>query len=197
MGVDTARFVPVAKSANASKFTAVTVARLNHTKGHLYALEALAALNRQGVEIEYKIAGAGPERENIERHIKDLNLSRQVTLLGNLGEQAVGQLLTQADVFLLTSFGLGEAAPVSVMEAMASGTPVISSRIGGTAEMIDDGVDGLLVSQKNVDEIAAALRRLVLSPELREQLAAAARARATREFDFRQNAALLFARFKK
>ena len=96
----------------------------------------------------------------------------------------------------MSSFGLGEAAPVSVMEAMASGRPVISTRIGGTAEMIDDERDGLLVAQQNSSEIAKCLEQLISDPELRSKLGAAAREKAVQEFDYRINAALLLDRIE-
>jgi colanic acid/amylovoran biosynthesis glycosyltransferase len=102
-----------------------------------------------------------------------------------MSESAVATALAQSDVLLLTSIGLGEAAPVAVMEAMASGIPVIASIIGGTPDMISDGVDGYLVPQEDVAAIAANLRRLAADKALRERIGHAARARAEREFDSR------------
>jgi len=190
MGVDTAAFAPRQRT-DSSRFLVVTVARLNHTKGHVYALEAVRRLVSEGIPIEYKIAGSGPEEAAIRDHIGRLELAGHVEMLGSLAEDGVKELLGRADAFLLTSFGLGEAAPVSVMEAMASGVPVVSSRIGGTAEMIDDGVDGCLVGQRDVDGIASALRSLAADPALCRALAERARVRAQADFDFNRNAARL------
>lgn len=195
MGVDTDRFLATAAPAS-SIIQAVTVARLNHTKGHLYALEAIADLRARGIQVNYQIVGAGPEEANIVAHIRRLDLSNQVQLLGSRSEDSVRELLVKSDVFILSSFGLGEAAPVSVMEAMASGRPVISTRIGGTAEMIDDERDGLLVAQQNSSEIAKCLEQLISDPELRSKLGAAAREKAVQEFDYRINAALLLDRIE-
>lgn len=196
MGVDTDRFL-ASPNPTTSTIRAVTVARLNHTKGHLYALEAIADLRSRGIRVEYQIAGAGPEESSIVAHIKRLDLGDQVKLLGSLSEDCVRELLVQSDVFILSSFGLGEAAPVSVMEAMASGRPVISSRIGGTAEMIEDGIDGILVAQSSSAEITAGLERLIREPELRVQLGTAAREKAIQQFDYRTNAALLLGRIER
>ena len=103
-------------------------------------------------------------------------------MLGQIGEDRVLDLLRRADLFALTSVGKGEAAPVSVMEAMACGLPVICSAIGGTPDMIEDGVDGFLTGQEDVDAIAAALGRLAAEPDLVRAMSAAARASAMAKF---------------
>jgi len=187
MGVDVKSLVP-SPLRTEPPFRAVTVARLNHAKGHVYALEAVAELKKSGLPLRYDIAGTGPEEAAIRGHVARLGLESSVSLLGGLAEHQVRDLLVNANAFLLTSFGLGEAAPVSVMEAMASGRPVICSRIGGTTEMIEDGRDGLLVPQQDITAIADALRRLVSSPDLCAELGKQARARALQDFDATANA---------
>ena len=97
-----------------------------------------------------------------------------------------------AAVVLLTSIGQGEAAPVAVMEAMSCGLPCIVSIIGGTADMIRDGEDGLLVPQEDVEAIAAALRKLVTDPDLRRAMGQAARTSAEEKFDHHRNAIALY-----
>ncbi len=200
MGVDTDLLCPKAwneqEEAETKPFRAVTVARLNRTKGHVYAVKAIARLRDQGLPIRYEIAGTGPEQAAIEEEISRLGLEDQVRLLGGLAEHEVARLLSSADAFLLTSYGLGEAAPVSVMEAMATGLPVICSRIGGTAEMIDDQQNGFLVDQKQPEQIAEALALLVNDRDLRRRIGEEARQRAQREFDFRTNALRLMKRIE-
>jgi len=95
-------------------------------------------------------------------------------------------LLQSADAFILPTVGIGEGSPVAVIEAMSCGVAVICSRIGGTAEMIDDGVDGLLVEPGDEGAIAEALVRLWEVPGEAQRLGRAARARAEREFDCRR-----------
>lgn len=134
------------------------MARPNVTKGHEYALQAVRRLLDEGFDIRYTIAGSGPERAATEGHVAALGLHGVVELAGSVSERAVLDLLHHSDIFLRPSFGLGEAIPVSVMEAMACGVPVICSTIGGTPDMITDGENGIFVSQRNVDSLDSAIR---------------------------------------
>jgi colanic acid/amylovoran biosynthesis glycosyltransferase len=184
MGVETSRFVDSGlRQTVEGQLTVLTVARLNVTKGHVYALEAVRRVLDRGIDVRYLIAGEGPERERIEVEIRRLALGEHVELLGTRSEDEVLALLRRADVFVLPSFSYGEAAPVSVMEAMSCGLPVICSIIGGTAEMIDDGVNGFLVAQKDVDAIADRIERLGRDGGLRVRIGREARARAEQTFD--------------
>ena len=193
MGVDIDRFRPVVLKTAVpdAAIRAVSVARLNRAKGHEYFLEAMARLVADGIDLRYTIAGEGSYRASIEEVVRRLNLGDRVTLLGAISEERVLALLGESDFLVLSSFGYGEAAPVAVMEAMACGLPVICSRIGGTADMIEDGKDGLLVAQQDVDGLERAARILATDPLERERLARAARQTACRKFDYRVTAAQL------
>lgn len=201
MGVDTDRFAPPVpprpRKGPDAPFELVTVARLNYTKGHVFALEAVARLRETGHRIRYRIAGEGPGRTAIEADISRLGLVDEVDLLGAISEDEVHALLGTADALALTSFGQGEAAPVVVMEAMARAVPVIASSIGGTPDMIDDGTTGFLVPQKDVGAITAVLDRLIMEPDLAVQVGQAARLAAIDLFDYRTNALKLLAEIRK
>ncbi len=112
-----------------------------------------------------------------------MKLKEHVRFVGALSEGGVSALLKTADVCLLTSVGLGEASPVAVMEAMASGVPAICSRIGGTADMIESGVDGILVEQEDVAGIEGAILGVARDRDMLGRLSIAARKRAERDFD--------------
>lgn len=187
MGVDCDRFTP-GPHRNNPVFTVATVARLNHAKGHRFFLRAMARLRDQGIPVHYKIAGDGPERDSIVAEIRDLKLQDQVEMLGSLDEAAILVLLQKVDALALTSIGKGEAAPVTVMEAMACGLPVVCSIIGGTPDMIEDGKDGFLVGQEDIDAIANIIAQLDADPELRQRIGEAARLSALSKFDHRANA---------
>jgi colanic acid/amylovoran biosynthesis glycosyltransferase len=191
MGVDVDKFTPRTSYGEPNKLLLATVARLARVKGHGYVLEAVHRARQQGLDVRYAIAGDGEQRPEIERQVAKLGLGDVVELLGTLSEPDVRSLLQRADAFVLASEGLGEAAPVSLMEAMASGMPVICSRIGGTADMISDRVDGFLVEQRDVTGITQAVVELARDLALRQRLGEAARARAVSSFDYRVTAGKL------
>ncbi len=190
MGVDTGRFVPPAVRQN-DVLQLATIARLNRQKGHIYALRALKRLKDEGYRFLYTIAGSGEYQAEIEKEIAQLDLGSEVVLVGSIGEEEVFDLLQKTDVFVLPSIGLGEAAPVSVMEAMACGCAIVCSIIGGTPDMITHEKDGLLVAQKDIESLAAAFRTLS-SPDDRASFQMAAREKAVAQFDM-HNCAQKFA----
>ena len=100
-----------------------------------------------------------------------------------------------ADVFCLPSFA--EGVPVVLMEAMASGRAVVTTRIAGVPELVDDGISGLLVVPGNVGQLATALERLASSPEEREKMGLAGRHKVIEEFDAEKCAAQLATVFEE
>lgn len=190
MGVDIDEFRPAPRGETAP-VEILSVSRLNPTKGHVHYLRALARLSVADVTFRYRIAGSGPAEQRISDSIVELGLAERVEMLGSVSQHDVLALLRDSDIFVLSSFGKGEAAPVAVMEAMACGLAVICSRIGGTEDMIDDGVDGILIAQQDEDALAEATGSLIAHPELRKRLGESARVRARSEFDYRINAAKL------
>lgn len=184
MGVDTVRFNPPSRSRRRKEFLhLVMISRLHLCKGHRYMLMALRKLLDLGLDIRLTIAGSGPHENEIVASVSAGNFGDRVKMVGSLSESGVRNLVLGADVFVLSSVGLGEASPVAVMEAMATGVPVISSIIGGTPDMITDGVDGLLVAQEDIDGLVEAVRRIYDDEDFRERLGAAARLRACNQFD--------------
>jgi colanic acid/amylovoran biosynthesis glycosyltransferase len=185
MGLETRRLAQAGANRDGRRGSLhlVTVARLNAMKGHLHALAAVKRAVDAGLDIRYTIAGEGTFRTAIEDRIRELGLESRVQLVGTLGEAEVFELLSRADAFVLPSYGAGEAWPVSVMEGMAAGLPVISSVIGATPEMITPGVDGLLVPQRDEDALTAAVTSLANDPELRRRLGDKARVTAASRFD--------------
>lgn len=192
MGVDLSRFTASRpQGASRGAIRAVSVARLNRAKGHVFALRALSQLRTSGIKVTYLIAGEGEYREEIASEVHALAMQDVVEFLGSIAEAEVAALMARSDVLLLTSIGMGEAAPVAVMEAMASGLPVVASIIGGTPDMITDGVDGFLCPQEDTVAIATKLRLLAADPELRAGMGAHARLRAERDFDAKKLAGRL------
>lgn len=183
MGVDVDLFHPTREVRDEAPFTLVTVARLNPLKGHLFVLEATRRLRDAGVDVRYVIAGEGPHRDVIETEIRRLGLEASVELTGTLGELAVASLLQRCDVFVLASEL--EAAPVSIMEAMACGLPVVCSRLGGIPDTVRDGVDGFLVDAGDIDALTDALARLASDPDEAARMGVSGRERAVSVLDYR------------
>ncbi len=183
MGVDVDRFKPdFQKKSTEQLLTLITVARLAECKGHIYAIRALRQAKDQGLKARYIIVGEGEHRSAIEQEIQSLKMQEEVQLVGTKNELEVLEYLQQADIFVLPSAGYGEAAPVSVMEAMACQLPVIATIIGGTPEMIQSQVNGILVKQEDVDHMAESFLLLGRNPSLRLSLAAEARKTAETQF---------------
>lgn len=165
--------------------------RLNFGKGHDQLLRAIRLLRDQGVDARLRIAGyddGSGFRAELERLINELNLGECVELLGALSEPAVKQELEQAHLFALVS--RSDELGVATMEAMAMCLPAVASRTGGVAEMIDDGVDGILV-ESDPAVIAAALARILRDPELARGMGQAGRRKIERKFHSGISAATL------
>lgn len=198
VGVDTRRFSTPAgwpKHREGEPFRILTVARLSGTKGHEDVLRAIALLRSEGINMEYDIVGAGYAQEPLKELCRSLGISERVTFWGARDTDDVLQHLQNSDLLVLASYGRGEAAPAVVCEAMASGLPVISTRIGATPLMIDNGVDGLLVPQRSPEALATALRRVANDPGFLESLRYGALSKSER-FDCRDVAQRVLAGFR-
>lgn len=124
------------------------------------------------------IAGDGPQREALERHVAELGLTDSVRLLGD--RQDVPQLLAECDVFVLSS--IAEGMPVTLLEAMATGLPVVATDVGGVATVVASGVTGTLVPAGDPPALASALGTYVDDEILRRRHGDAGRKRAVAQF---------------
>ena len=150
----------------------LTVARLSPEKGHLILIDAIDELRRRGERVTAEFIGGGPFADDLQRRIDELGLNDRITLLGSMHTDEVAKRLPTAAVFCLPSFA--EGIPVSIMEAMAVGVPVVATKVGGVGELVTDEVSGLLVSPGRVDQLADALHRMLTDRDLRAQVVATA-----------------------
>jgi glycosyltransferase involved in cell wall biosynthesis len=142
--------------------------RLTAQKALRVALEAVAG--NPGVTL--LIAGEGPERPQLEAAVAELGVRDRVRLLGPLPRLGVLELFRAADASILSSSW--ENFPHTVVEALAVGTPVLTTAAGGVAEVVTDGLNGLVVAVGDTDGLTAAVRRYFADADLRERLRAAA-----------------------
>ena len=165
----------------------VTVGRLDEIKGFDYLIRACAKLREKGIQVSLDVIGEGEQRPDLEQLIIELNLGEQVRLLGVMSQDEVRARIQSAEVFALPSIpdklGNMDGIPVALMEAMALGTPVISTRVSGIPELIDHRETGWMCEPKDVDGLAHGLEALFKDAELCDRLAAAARRRIEEDFD--------------
>jgi colanic acid/amylovoran biosynthesis glycosyltransferase len=190
MGIDLARFPFRPRTRTATcPLRVLTVGRLVEKKGHEYALRAVAALAAQQVPVSYTVAGDGPLAASLATLARELKIGHQVDFLGAQPQEEVARLMGEHDVLLAPSVtGAGgdqEGIPVTLMEAMASGLPVVSSVHSGIPELVEHGRSGFLAPERDVAGLAAALAALWRDPEAGRRLAFAARGAVEERHDIR------------
>jgi colanic acid/amylovoran biosynthesis glycosyltransferase len=192
MGIDLQQFSYRPRSLNRSgEIRILTVGRLVEKKGIRYALEAVALLLRRHPEWKlcYDIIGEGPQCAEIKETVTALGLQKQVNLHGAGTMQEVHRHVQNAHLFLLPSVtdksGDQEGIPVSLMEAMATGLPILSTVHTGIPELVQDGVSGYLVAEGDVQALAEKLEYLILNPELWPLMGRKGRARVAELHDIR------------
>lgn len=177
----------------------LSVARLIEKKGLGDLLAAADILRHRGRVFRLEIIGGGPLREPLKAQAKRLGLADRVRLPGAQAHDVVCLAYHRASVFVLpcvvASNGDRDGIPNVLLEAMASGVPVLSTPVSGIPELIESGRDGLLVPPNDPAALAEAIDKLLASQELRERLARAARAKIESSFSLDASAERLFALF--
>lgn len=165
----------------------VTVARLVEKKGIAYVLDAVHRLGEAGLDVSYEVVGDGPLRATLEALRDRLGLRERVRFAGWATPDQVRQVLDRAHVLVAASVtardGDEEGIPNVLKEAMASGLPVVATRHGGIPELVEDGVTGFLVAERDAEALAARLAGLATPSERWAAMAAAGRARVERDYD--------------
>jgi glycosyltransferase involved in cell wall biosynthesis len=192
-GADLVRYVPPEARGRrpGAPLEVLCVARLTPVKGHHVLLDAVELLAERDVPVRVTIIGDGPRRAPLEEDVRRRGLQESVYLAGAVGQDQLADHYRASDVFVLPSFA--EGVPVVLMEAMATELPVVATRVGGIAELVEDEVGGLLLPPGRGDLLADALERLAAEPELRDRLGQAGRRRVVESFDADHEAGLLHA----
>jgi glycosyltransferase involved in cell wall biosynthesis len=156
----------------------VSVARLSPQKDPLGLLRAFAIAASHVSGLRLLLVGDGPLRSEVEDQVRRMGLDEQVRFLGV--RMDVPAILATADVFVLSSHWEGN--PLSIMEAMAAGKPVIATAVGGVPELVENGVSGILVPPRTPDALAEAMILLAREAVLRRKMGEVARQRALERF---------------
>lgn len=197
-GLDLNRFTY--DSAEERPAEIMTVGRLVEKKGFPDLIEACRILKNAGKVFRCGIIGEGEMEQDLRAQIERLNLIGIVELLGPLPQDEVMRRIRNSAVFaapcVIGSDGNRDGLPTVLLEAMALGTPCISTDVTGIPEVIQDGVTGLIVGQRKPHELAAAILRLMEDAELRVHLASSARRLVELKFDIHRNTAGLRSLFE-
>jgi glycosyltransferase involved in cell wall biosynthesis len=183
-GIDLKRFYPrnkvaIKKQLGLEGSVIGILATLRNWKGHKYLLKAFHVLNKQHDHLKLLIVGDGPQANNIQNLINELDISNCVYCVGQQDNPELW--LNAMDIFVLPSYG-DEGVSQAVMQAMASNIPVITTAVGGMTDAVQDRQTGLLIETHSSDAIVTAINELIANPNLAQQLAQAGYNRAQQFF---------------
>jgi glycosyltransferase involved in cell wall biosynthesis len=159
-GINFEKFYNCKKSKNKEYINILMVGILNDNKGQYEALEILKYLDKK---FRLIIVGDGEDREKIEKYIQNNNLKNRVILTGKINN--VIDYYSQADILLFMS--KNEGLPLTILEAMACGIPVLTTNVGGIGEIIKNNVNGIFINRNNKKEIADIIKKVIENDELK------------------------------
>lgn len=171
-GVESSIFSPdAARPRQPAAVRALCVARLIRRKGIDLLVAALTDERCQNVELD--IVGTGPAFDELRTACRKAGIESRVDFLGHVDNTDLPRVYRRADIFVLPS--RSESCSMALLEAMASGLPVVATRIGGTPELVQDGLNGYLVPIEDVDALAIGIGKIAACPNLRRRMGVASR----------------------
>lgn len=192
-GLDLERFRYDAPSVRPARI--VSVGRLVEKKGFADLIDACAVLASRGGAFTCEIIGTGELEESLKEHARRLGLQARIEFLGARPQEEVIDRVKSAAVFVgpyvVADDGNREGLPTTILEAMALGTPCVSTDVSGLPEVLQDGSTGLMVPQHDPGALAEAIERLLADASLRLRLATRARGLIETQFEIRRNVACL------
>ncbi|NLJ29817.1 MAG: glycosyltransferase family 4 protein [Deltaproteobacteria bacterium] len=200
-GIDLEFFEFSSRTRPAPPYRILSVGRLVAKKGYDDLLKALKILEEEGLDFQFVHIGSGDIEPNIRKTIRELGLSHRVQLLGTLPHDLVLAHYKKAHLFALAckvaENGDRDGIPNVLVEAMAVGLPVVTTRVSAIPELVENGVTGTLVESNNPKAMAEAIRRNLLHPEKCDALIPRARERVEELFDNRRCVMQLHSLFKE
>ncbi len=191
MGVDIQIFrLGESKTKQTQDITILTVTRLSEEKGLEYSIQAMAKVIKKHSNIRYQIIGDGPLKKKLMAMVSQMNLDENIKFLGWVDNKKIAEFTQQANIFLLSSIGSKEGKeegiPVALMEAQASGLPVLSTQYGCIPEIVEDGKSGFLALPENVNALTERLTYLIEHPEIWLIMGKAGRKIVEEKFDIKK-----------
>ena len=164
-GVDTVRFYPCQIKNKKNTINIISVGTLYWIKNQELAIKAVCNLHRKGFNISLGMVGDGDDREKLEKMIIDSDAEEYIKIYGR--KKNVEDYLREADIYISTS--KTEGLPLSILEAMACGLPIVATKVGGVVDIVKNNINGYVVQSDNLNEIEDALEKLVTSEIKRKQ----------------------------
>jgi glycosyltransferase involved in cell wall biosynthesis len=176
-GIDVFDFVPKNEKRPQNKFIITTGAsRITARKGLNYLLEALPELVAKNQSLYLKIMGDGDEKENLEKLAKELQMEKYVEFIGRVPRENTAPFYQEASLFVLPS--LNEGMSNAMLEALASGLPLVATDTGGTRELLQNGINGFIVEAKNSQDLKEKIKKIADNPELQRTMGEESRKKA-------------------
>ena len=173
-GTDIHDFRPDAQKKSADKFIITPGAsRITKRKGLKYLIRAIDELAPKYPNLYLKIMGEGNEKENLELMVRKLGIEKNVEFLGRIPREKTTPYYQEANLFVLPS--LNEGMSNAMLEALASGLPLIATDTGGSKELVRDGENGFIVKTKDDQDLAEKIEKLINDKELCEKMGTASR----------------------
>ncbi|HEX6033255.1 MAG TPA: glycosyltransferase [Anaerolineales bacterium] len=197
-GLELERYVYEPRT-NSARPVILSVGQLQERKGLSYLVEACGLLRDRGIQFECRIVGEGPLRASLQDQIQRLGLENFVRLLGALPHEKVIAQYQEATVFTLPAIlgkdGDRDGIPNVILEALSMGLPVVSTSHSGIPEVIEEGVNGLLVPPEDTEMLASALEQLICNAEMRNAFGNAGRQIVADRFNPEKNVRRLLEAF--
>jgi glycosyltransferase involved in cell wall biosynthesis len=198
MGVDTQRFHPekfnqnIKETLNIQDLFLLAVGRFAEKKGFKYLIQAMPEILNKRPGAKLVIVGFGPQEDELKQLVRQFGLEKAVLFVGSKAGEELAEYFATADIFIgpsvVTDSGDTEGQGVVFLEAMASGTAVVASDVGGVKDIVRNGETGLLIPQKNPDAIAEKVLLLMNDQELRNKLALNGRKLAESQYSWEKTA---------
>lgn len=169
-GVDIENFRPDSGIKPEGKFIITTGAsRLTARKGIRYLIAAMAKLSPRYPQLLLKIMGEGSEMQNLKSQAEELKLENKIIFLGRMAREETSPYYGEASVFVLPS--LNEGMSNAMLEALATGLPILATDTGGTKELVKDGENGFIIKMKDAEDLAEKIAAILNNKELRQEMA--------------------------
>jgi glycosyltransferase involved in cell wall biosynthesis len=179
-GIDIEEFFPNEDMREKNRFV-ITLGgtRITTRKGINYLIDAIAILAPKYPNILLRIMGDGDEKEALTNRVKKYNLDKYVEFVGRISRDRIVPYYQEASLFVLPS--LNEGMSNAMLEALASGLPIVATRTGGTDELVIDGENGLIVEMKSTADLVDKIEKIMLAENLRKKMGQSSRAKAEKQ----------------